>query len=279
MCIGTILKGSKVLMNKIIYTAIVISCIFLVTISFYHFEVKSFETKGFETINLERDGRNSKGSILNDLPKPEHALYYPQAKEIKGFNLTDHQGKPFSKDQLMNKWSLVFLGYTSCPHICSPTLQNLHFIHNDLKKVAPNTEVLLISVDPKRDSQAVLSEFVSYFNPHFKALRAEHDVLFPLVRSLGLSYAFSEVEADVVADDENEPEVSSEQASSEQASGEANDPYWVDHSAALILLNPKGQISAVFRPEKSADQSTNMNNEQLLSDYQKIINLYKYENG
>ena len=122
-------------MNKIIYIAIL--CAFIVTISFYDFQ-------------------------MNELPQPEHALYYPEAKEIKGFHLTDHQGQSFSKEQLIDKWSFVFLGYTSCPHICSPTLQNLHFIYNDLKRVAANTEVLLISVDPKRDSQAVLSQFISF---------------------------------------------------------------------------------------------------------------------
>jgi protein SCO1 len=226
-------------MNKIIYTAIL--CICIVAISFYDFK-------------------------MHELPQPEHALYYPEGKEIKGFNLTDHHGKSFSKDQLMNKWSLVFLGYTSCPHICSPTLQNLHFIYKDLKRVAHNSEVLLISVDPKRDSQAVLSQFISYFNPNFKALRAEHDVLFPLVRNLGLSYAFTEPEAEEVAE-----------RSSEQTLAKTNAFYWVDHSASLILLNPEGKISAVFKPEKRSDQS--MNNKKLLSDYQKIINLYKYEHG
>jgi protein SCO1/2 len=195
--------------------------------------------------------------VIAELPQPMHALYYPEGKKINDFQLTDHQDQSFSKKQIMNKWSFVFLGYTSCPHVCSPTLQNLHFIYNDLKAIAPNTEVLLITVDPKRDSQAVLSQFISHFNSNFKALRGEHDVLFPLVRNLGLTYAFTEQEVEQVTD------------------GSSNsDNYWVDHSAALVLINPEGKIAAVFKPEKEKGQSASFNNEKLLSDYIKIVDLY-----
>ena len=72
---------------------------------------------------------------INKLPQPESALYYQQPREVKSFELTDHNGQSFTKEQLTGKWSLVFFGYTSCPDVCPTTLQNLGFIYDDLKAI------------------------------------------------------------------------------------------------------------------------------------------------
>lgn len=193
------------------------------------------------------------------LPPPEYALHYQQARPISAFTLTDELGQPFSNEQLRDKWSLVFFGYTSCPDVCPTTLQNLNFIYEDLTTIASNSQVLLVSVDPKRDSTEKLKQYIGYFNPNFKALRAEHDVLFPFSRNLGLMYAItsketSKGEVDVPAEDEN---------------------YWVDHSASLVLINPAGKITAIFRPEQVVGEVPSIDNEKLLSDYQKIVALYQ----
>lgn len=193
------------------------------------------------------------------LPSPEYALHYKQARTISAFTLTDEVGQPFNNTQLLDKWSLVFFGYTSCPDVCPTTLQNLNFIYEDLTAIASNSQVLLVSVDPKRDSSKKLKQYINYFNPNFKALRAEHDVLFPFARNLGLMYAITSKEAskdnvDVPAEDET---------------------YWVDHSASLVLINPIGKIAAIFRPEQAVGEVPTINNDNLLSDYQKIVALYK----
>ena len=124
------------------------------------------------------------------LAQPEHALYYQQPRSINAFELTDHQGKAFTKTQLKDKWSWVFFGYTSCPDVCPTTLQELNFVYDDLKAIA-DTQVLLVSVDPKRDSQEKLAQYIAYFNPEFKALSADHSVLFPFARNMGLMYAIT----------------------------------------------------------------------------------------
>jgi len=192
------------------------------------------------------------------LPLPEYALHYQQARPISAFTLTDELGQPFNSEQLRDKWSLVFFGYTSCPDVCPTTLQNLNFIYEDLVTIASNSQVLLVSVDPKRDSREKLKQYIGYFNPNFKALRAEHDVLFPFSRNLGLMYAITSKEAsksdvDLPAGDEN---------------------YWVDHSASLVLINPAGKIAAIFRPEQVVGEVPSIDNEKLLSDYQRIVALY-----
>ena len=183
---------------------------------------------------------------INKLPQPEHALYYQQPREIKPFELTDHNGQSFTKEQLKDKWSLVFFGYTSCPDVCPTTLQNLGFIYDDLKTVAKNSQVLLVSVDPQRDTQEKLSQYIAYFNREFIALRAGHDVLFPFARNMGLMYAIS-------------------------GEGEG---YLVDHSASLVLINPDGYITAIFKPEQEVGKVPSIDSDKLLSDYQKIVALY-----
>ena len=183
---------------------------------------------------------------MNQLPQPEHALYYQQPREIKSFTLIDHNGQKFNKEKLAGKWSIVFFGYTSCPDVCPTTLQNLGFIYDDLKTIANNTQVLLVSVDPQRDTQEKLKQYIAYFNPEVIALRAEHSELFPFSRNLGLMYAI----------------------------GGEGEYYLVDHSASLVLINPDGQISAIFKPEQEVGKVPSINSDYLLSDYKKIVGLY-----
>lgn len=182
----------------------------------------------------------------------EHALHYPQARPINDFIFTDESGLPFTKQDLMNNWSLVFFGYTSCPDVCPMTLQKLHFMYDELTAIADNSQVILVSVDPNRDTLEKLSQYIAYFNPAFKALRAEHDVLFPFSRSLGLMYAITD----------------------NQSTIKNQESYWVDHSASLVLINPEGKVEAVFKPEQAVGEVPHIDSKKLLSDYQKIIAMY-----
>lgn len=188
------------------------------------------------------------------LSMPEHALYYQQERPIVNVSLTDEDGQPFNNSQFIDKWSFIFFGYTSCPDVCPTTMQNMNFIYSDLTKIAPNSQVILVSVDPNRDSIENLKQYITYFNPNFKALRAEHDVLFPFARSLGLMYAIT--------------------GKGEQGLA-GNESYWVDHSASLVLINPRGNIEAIFKPEQNVGEIPAINSELLISDYKKIVALYK----
>jgi protein SCO1/2 len=185
------------------------------------------------------------------LPKPEHALYYQQAREIKPFQLTDHHNQAFTKENLANKWSWVFLGYTSCPDVCPTTLQELNFVYDDLKAINKETQVLLVSVDPSRDTPEKLAQYIAYFNEEFIALTADHGVLFPFARNLGLMYAINGPE-DETADQNS---------------------YLVDHSASLVLINPQGKIAAIFKPRQALGVLPTIDGEKLVNDFAKIVKL------
>ncbi len=194
---------------------------------------------------------------LNKQAPAEFALHYQQERVIKPFQLSDHLGNTFSNESLKGKWSWVFFGYTSCPDVCPTTLQEMNFIYDDLKKVTTDTQVLLVSVDPKRDTQEKLASYIGYFNPEFKALWGDHGALFPFSRNLGLMYAITEP-----GDQEKENH------------GQAGQSYLVDHSASMVLINPNGNVEAIFKPEQALGQVPAIEGDKLISDFGKIVALY-----
>ena len=194
---------------------------------------------------------------LSKKPPAEFALHYQQARAIKPFQLSDHTGQVFNNEALQGQWSWVFFGYTSCPDVCPTTLQEMNFIYDELKAIANNNQVLLVSVDPKRDTQERLASYIGYFNPEFKALSGDHGALFPFARNLGLMYAITEPE-EAMKDDH----------------GQTVENYLVDHSASLVLINPAGNVEAIFKPEQALGQVPVIEGDKLVSDFAKIVALY-----
>ena len=184
----------------------------------------------------------------------DFALHYQEAREVKPFELTDHLGNSFNNALLKEHWSWVFFGYTSCPDVCPTTLQEMNFIYDELKAIANNNQVLLVSVDPKRDSQEKLASYIGYFNPEFKALHGDHGRLFPFARNLGLMYAITEAGSD--------------------NHGESPTSYLVDHSASLVLINPAGRVEAIFKPKQALGEVPVIEGDKLVSDFAKIVALY-----
>jgi len=191
---------------------------------------------------------------LNKKAPVDFALHYQQAREVKPFELTDHLGNSFNNASLKEHWSWVFFGYTSCPDVCPTTLQEMNFIYDELKAIANNSQVLLVSVDPKRDSQEKLASYIGYFNPEFKALHGDHGRLFPFARNLGLMYAITEAGSD--------------------NHGESPKSYLVDHSASLVLINPAGRVEAIFKPKQALGEVPVIEGDKLVSDFAKIVALY-----
>lgn len=194
---------------------------------------------------------------LNKQAPAEFALHYQQERVIKPFQLADHTGTVFNNESLKGQWSWVFFGYTSCPDVCPITLQEMNFIYDELKVIAENNQVLLVSVDPKRDTQEKLASYIAYFNPEFKALRGDHGALFPFARNLGLMYAITEPE-EAMKDDH----------------GQTVENYLVDHSASLVLINPNGNVEAIFKPEQALGKVPVIEGDKIVSDFAKIVALY-----
>lgn len=175
------------------------------------------------------------------------SFVFPIAKPLAPFSLTDQHGNAFTNSQLNDKWSLFFIGYTSCPDVCPTTMGKLTAAY---PKLLENTDlqVIFLSVDPQRDSQAKLLSYMDFFNPEFIAITGGHAQLFPLTRDLGFVYAMV---------------------------GEGED-YQVDHSASMALISPDGNKVAIIKPKSSTPgKLPQILNKNLIADIRTIIANYK----
>ena len=86
------------------------------------------------------------------------------------FTLVDQNGKPVSDGDFKGKPFLVFFGFTHCPDVCPTTLFEVSEVLRALGPDAARTAALFITVDPERDTPAVLKDYLSSFDPHLRGL-------------------------------------------------------------------------------------------------------------
>jgi protein SCO1/2 len=146
---------------------------------------------------------------------PPHAL--------APFRLTDVDGRKYDNAALNGHASLLFFGYSSCPDICPTTLAMLRQVQRQAPM--PGLRFLFITVDPDRDTPAVLKQYLSNFGPEFTGLSASQDTLNSLMRSLAAG-----AERRVLP----------------------GGGYQLTHSATLYLLDTQGRLAAVYSPPLTA---------------------------
>ena len=180
-------------------------------------------------------------------PAAQYFQAYPEPRVISPFSLTDHNGNEFTQASFENQWSLVFLGYTFCPDICPTTMAELSGIYPQLQAIESEypVKVVFISVDPNRDTTERLAEYIGFFNSNFIAATGEHSQLFPLARNLGMMYAMTE------------------------SSGNPN--YLVDHSASVVVVNPKAQVIGRFKPKREPGNLSISDAQEILTDMPSIV--------
>ena len=87
------------------------------------------------------------------------------------FSLVDHRGEEFTERNLEGDWTLLFFGFTYCPDVCPTTMAFLSELSESLEGTeAETTEVVMLSVDPARDTVEQLASYVPYFDPDFTGL-------------------------------------------------------------------------------------------------------------
>ncbi len=175
-------------------------------------------------------------------PPKTAALLLNPPKALPAFTLENGSDAPFVKTNLEGHWSLLYFGYTHCPDVCPTTMADLNKMMGQLKNLpaAVQPRVYFISVDPKRDTPALLKEYVHYFNSGFLGMTGAVDQLRVLTKPLGVAFSY-------------EPQ-------------DRSGNYSVDHSAVVFLINPEGKESAIFTPP--------MLPERMAADYRAIVNYY-----
>ncbi|SMF55850.1 protein SCO1/2 [Alteromonadaceae bacterium Bs31] len=160
--------------------------------------------------------------VMSDIElRANGAIVFENPRIIKEFSLVDHKGKPFSLDSLQDKWTIMFFGFTHCPDICPNTLAKLAQVYNNLNEdIAAKTQVVLISVDPARDTPQKLADYVPFFHQDFLGVSGEFLQTMQLTQNLNV--AFRKIQQ--------------------------GDNYTVDHTANLVIINPRGHYHAFVKP-------------------------------
>jgi protein SCO1 len=89
------------------------------------------------------------------------------------FQLTDQSGAPVTEKSLEGRPTLVFFGYTHCPDVCPTTLFEISEVLRAMGKDADRVNAYFVSVDPERDNQAAMKDYLSSFDPHLKGLTGD----------------------------------------------------------------------------------------------------------
>ena len=143
-------------------------------------------------------------------------------RKFSDFQLTDHGGQPFTQENLKGKWTLIFFGFTHCPDICPTTLAAAARMYAALDAdEQENLQVVLISLDPERDTPEQLAKYVPYFNADFIGASGNRHVLLKLATELNVAYSKVDLE---------------------------NGDYTIDHSGNLVLINPYGHYHGFMKP-------------------------------
>lgn len=152
----------------------------------------------------------------------ERATALTPPRPVPEFTLTDDSGATFDRSRLQDRWSLLFFGFTHCPDVCPTTLGMLAQTEKQLADLPSGLkpQVVLISVDPQRDTPQQLASYVKFFSPSFTGVTGTPEAIDDFTRAMGVPVAIG--------------------------SPDANGNYSVDHSAAIFLINPEGALRALF---------------------------------
>jgi protein SCO1 len=124
------------------------------------------------------------GEVDSSRPVLASGTWLPDAKPIADFHLIDSQGHSFTRAALLGRPALVYFGFTHCPDECPDTLAALARIKK--QAAVPNLQVLFVTVDPGRDTPAVLAGYLRHFDPGFLGLTGDPAEIGRLAASLGI---------------------------------------------------------------------------------------------
>lgn len=145
------------------------------------------------------------------------------------FTLEDGNGKSVSDTDFRGKYMLVYFGYTFCPDVCPTTLNAVADAMDKLGPEASRIQPLFITVDPKRDTPAVVKQYAAAFGPRIEGLTGTPDQIASVAKVYRVYFA-------------------------EHRTGTGPDDYTMDHSSVLYLMDPKGQFLAPVRADQSGEE-------------------------
>jgi protein SCO1/2 len=130
--------------------------------------------------------------------------------------LVDQDNQPFTLEQERGKVAIFYFGYTYCPDYCPTTLVDMQKMKDALGDKAGQVDVIMITVDPERDTPARLKEYLEFFDPAFIGLSGTQEQINQLKMPYGIFL--------------------------EKQTPDATGQYLVDHSTQLYAIDPEGNL-------------------------------------
>ena len=143
------------------------------------------------------------------------------------FSLTDHQGQARTLEDFRGKLVLLFFGYTQCPDVCPTTLSEMAQVMKLLDKDADKVQVLFVTLDPERDTPALLSRYVPSFYPSFLGLVGDKAATDEVVKEFKLFV--------------------------QKIPAKTGSGYTIDHTAGSYLFDTQGHIRLFIRHGQGAE--------------------------
>ncbi|MEX2964019.1 SCO family protein [Microbulbifer sp. TYP-18] len=149
------------------------------------------------------------------------AIKLERPRILENFELLSDTGDVFQTRDLAGRWTLVFFGFTHCPDICPTTMATLNNFYRGLdEKTRIDTDILLVSVDPKRDTPEKLGDYVRYFHQDFRGITGDFLQLKRFANQLNVPFNKVPLE---------------------------NGDYTLDHGSQVVLINPRGHYHGFFK--------------------------------
>lgn len=168
----------------------------------------------------------------------------PRPLPVNRFSLDEVDGNvnsgAFTQERLLNQWTLMYFGYTNCPDVCQPTLAVLAEVARRLRAAPQWTarlestglEMIFVTVDPSRDTAAVLRDFVAATDADIVALRGSEKQIAKLAQQLGILYL--------------------------PAPADPQGRYLIDHPATILFIDPNARLRAGFSMPRDAARITEL---------------------
>jgi protein SCO1 len=141
--------------------------------------------------------------------------------------LTDHTGRARRLEDFRGKAVVLFFGFTRCPDVCPTTLADTAQALRQLGPDAERVQVLLVSVDPERDTAEALAKYVTAFDARFLGLRGDQEATRRAAREFKVYF--------------------------EKRPGRNPQDYSIDHSAQSYVIDPQGRLRLFVRHERIAE--------------------------
>jgi protein SCO1/2 len=168
------------------------------------------------------------GVALNERASAPPALRsgtaLPEPRALADFSLSDQDGQPFSRENLRGHWTLLFTGFTNCPDVCPLTIASMADLRRRLAR--DDIQFLFVSVDPERDTPEVIRRYLAHFDRGLVGATGPRADIETFTTGLGLAQVVN-------------PGV--------------GDEYTVDHSTALVLIDPEARLAGYFSAPHQPD--------------------------